>query len=529
LWERRLDTVEAKSFPLTESTDPNAIQGMFWFPDGRYVGYFDQLGRKLRKIDLQSGTLQSVADVSGNQMAGSANADGEIVFSTAATKGIQLVAATGGASRPVTTLDGSRNEDAHLWPRFLPDGRRFIYLSTGARREEWAVYGGSLDSLERRLIVRSQFMAEFAAPNTLLYVRGDTLLAQSLDLDTLDLLGEPEVVQQPVGGTGAGRLGVSVSDADVLVAASGAAVSQGMTLRRGLAWVDRHGKEESLPVPPRAYTYARLSPDGTRAALDVRDQEQDIWVWDFVRTTLTRVTFGQAQDRGPLWTSDSRRLLIASDRGGGTFDIYAQAADGTGSAERLTTNRNIFTMSSVSPDGSEVIFEAIEEELDLFALPLADPHRVRNVLRAPAAQRNAIISPDGRWLAYQSSESGLDEIYVRPNPDVGSGRWQVSTGGGTRPLWARNGRELFYVAPPERLMSVRFEPGSVWMASPPTELFARPGGLALFGANGTTYDVSADGTRFLMIQSQGGTGLGPEDSASRLVVTQNWMQVLTAD
>ena len=268
LWERRLDTLTSRSFSSTESADPNAIQGMFWFPDGRYVGYFDQLASKLRKVDIQNGTVQSISDAVGNQMGGSANETGQIIFSTTATKGVQLVTGGEGSASAITTIDTSRAEVAHLWPRFLPDGRRFLYLATTAeRRDDWAIYAGSLDSPERILVVRSEFMPEFARPNTLLYARGDTLLAQKIDLDTLTLTGEPQVVQQPVLGTLAGRMAVSLSDAGVLSYAGGLA---NISSRRTLVWIDRQGKEETLPVPARAYTYPRISPDGTRVALEIR-------------------------------------------------------------------------------------------------------------------------------------------------------------------------------------------------------------------------------------------------------------------
>ncbi len=539
VWIRNFDTVAPRSFPATESPDGNAAQGFFWFQDGRSVGFFDESGRALRKLDVESGTVQTLATIGGgNQIAGTANADGVVLFSTIASKGIQRVDAAGAAPAQATTIDAARQEAAHLWPRFLPDGRHFLFLSQTRSRDQWAVYVGSLDSPDRTLLVRSPFIAEFAPPDHLLYVRGDALLAQPLNLETLQLTGDPVLVQQPVSGTAAGRLGVSVSPGGALVHTGGSATPA--EARRTLAWIDRHGGEEPLTLPARAYSFLRISPDGTRVALDARDQENDIWVWDFARATLTRVTFGPALQRFPVWTPDSRRIAYISDEEG-TFSVYWQAADGTGTPERLTTALTGQTISSVTPDAAEVIFHAAgESETDLFAVGLGTGHPVRSLLQAPSFQRNGMVSPDGRWLAYQSNESARDEVYVRPYPDVAAGRWQVSTLGGTRPQWARNGRELFYLAPGGRLMSVQVQPGSAWVGSAPVELFGRAdlsesaAGLAagLFNnviqfTQGSTYDVSPDGTKFLVIKQVEGTQAAAPTTPTSLVVIQNWQALLT--
>ena len=194
--------------------------------------------------------------------------------------------------------------------------------------------------------------------------------------------------------------------------------------------------------PARSYVAPRLSPDGTRVALEVRDQENDIWVWDFVRETLTRVTFDPGIDWAPAWTPDGRRVVFGSQLGGGASSLFLRAADGSGAIERLTQSANIQLPSAVSPDGRHVIFGegTVATTDDVMMLTLDKDHRVQPLVQTPFFEDNGEISPDGRWLAYQSNDSGQPQISVRPFPDVNNGHWQVSTGGGIQPLWARNGR-----------------------------------------------------------------------------------------
>jgi Tol biopolymer transport system component len=228
----------------------------------------------------------------------------------------------------------------HLFPRFLPDGRHFLYLSEPADRDEWAIFVGSLDSPERRLLVRADSMAEFAPPDQVLFVRSDTLFAQTMDLNALTLVGEPVLVAQPMFVTIQGRAGVSVSDTGVLVYPTGPGLQSGGAPSRSVTWVGRDGREEPVGTAERGYVYPRISPDGTRVALDTRDAENDIWIWDFARKTLTRLTFTAALDRNPVWTPDSKRILFSSGSGA-TQNIFAVAADGTGTPERLSESPNL--------------------------------------------------------------------------------------------------------------------------------------------------------------------------------------------
>ena len=253
-------------------------------------------------------------------------------------------------------------------------------------------------------------------------------------------------------------------------------VSGGAAGARTLVWVDRLGHETAIPAPSRVYVYPRLSPDGTGVAIYVGDYEQDIWLWDLARTTLTRVTFDPGIDAYPVWTPDGRRLIFSSERAGAR-NLFWQAADGTGAVERLTDSPNLQNATAVSPDGRRLLFSETGTKTgeDVMQVELDGTHHVTPLVQSSFTERNGIISPDGRWLAYEANDSGQFEIYVRPFPEVNSGHWQVSTGGGTRPLWARNGQELFYLSPTGALMRVGVERSQSWAATTPTIMLVKEG------------------------------------------------------
>ena len=289
---------------------------------------------------------------------------------------------------------------------------------------------------------------------------------------------------------------------------------------RTLVWMDREGQEERLAAPPRNYVYPRLSPDGTRVALDVRDQEQDIWIWDFAREALTRLTFDPGQDTSPVWTPDSTRVVFSSTANGQP-NLYWKAADGTGEAERLTENTDAELGYAFSPDGESLVFRETQPDGgdELRVLSPTGDRGAETLLATEFVERNAELSPDGRWLAYQSNQSGQNEVYVRPFPTVDDGQWQISTSGGTQPLWASNGRELFYRRGAE-LMTVAVQTEPSFTPATPEVVFE---GNYHMGV-GRGYDVTSDGQRFLMIAQDGGA----EDPTAppSLIVVQNWFEEL---
>jgi eukaryotic-like serine/threonine-protein kinase len=288
-----------------------------------------------------------------------------------------------------------------------------------------------------------------------------------------------------------------------------------------LVWVDRQGHEEPLGVPARAYNLVRISPDGTRAALDIRDQDNDIWIWDFLRRTLTRLTFDLGLNRWIAWTPDGTRLAFSAQRDSAE-NIYWQAADGTGAAERLTQGAKPELPNSFSPDGKRLLFDTPDAgPRDIGIVNLDAERRAELLIQTPFDELNANFSPDGRWIAYESNESGRAEVYVRPFPDINSGRWQVSVGGGTRPVWARNSRELFYYVPPGKIMTVAVQPGSGFTAGTPQMVFE---GAYTAVNSGPVYDVSPDGRRFLMIKTA--ESATASSSPPQLVVVLNWLEEL---
>ena len=277
------------------------------------------------------------------------------------------------------------------------------------------------------------------------------------------------------------------------------------------------------------YFYPRISPDGTRIALDVKLGEDDIWIWDVTRATMTRLTFDAGEDEFPVWTPDGQRVAFASQRDGvGLHNLYWKAADGTGAVERLIESTSDQRPLAFSPDGTRLVYRdnSPERGVRLGVLSMNGERHAELLLATEFRERNGDLSPDGRWLAYGSDASGQLEIYVRPFPDTDGGRWQVSTGGGVKPLWGPTGRELFYLNPVGTLMGVPVETDpslSLGNAEVVVE-----GAYFTRGA-GRTYDISPDGQRFLMIREGGASGSNAEDPFAGLTqihVVQNWSEEL---
>jgi Tol biopolymer transport system component len=437
------------------------------------------------------------------------------------------VAAAGGPLTVLTRPDRAKGEADHVWPELLPGGRAVLFTIT-------AQSSGGLDAAQvavldlrtgsRKILVRGGTHAHYISSGHLVYGADGTLRAVAFDLARLETRGTavpvvPEVVTSGVGGVDAAFAGDGT-----LVYVSGR--ESAAAVQRTLVWVDRQGRETPIPAPPRAYVTPRLSPDGTRIALYAADQEQDLWVWDLARATLTRLTFESSSELNPTWMPDGRRLVYSSNRSGAQ-NLYVQAADGTGSATRLTEGPNQ-NPSGITSDGMRVVFHEVTptRQRDLRLLTLTPKPRVETLLDTPFDERDAIVSPDSRWLAYESNSSGRFEIYVRPFPNVGAGQWQVSNAGGVQPQWAPNGRELFYVAPDRALMAVPVEAdGATWNAGTPKRVID----ARYFAGIGTfftrQYDISSDGQRFVMIKDDGGADqtVAP---LPRVIVVQHWTEEL---
>jgi serine/threonine-protein kinase len=363
----------------------------------------------------------------------------------------------------------------------------------------------------RRDLISSGTAPHYSPTGHLIYAQAGTLFAAPFDPDTLSLTRDPTPVVQGVLQTNTGFPYYSFSDTGTLVYASGAAQTP-----RNLVLVARNGTEQPLPAPPREYDWPRLAPDGRRIAVEVSGQ---VWIYDTARDTLTRLTFAGTQNDGPAWTPDGTRIAVRSNREGAPGGIFWQMADGSGGDERLSTPEQVADLAqSFSPDGQFIAFTRPDPKTqrDLWILSVKDRSR-KVFLATPATEGAGRFSPDGRWLAYVSDESGRPEIYVQPFPGPG-GKWQISTDGGSEPAWNPNGRELFYRTG-DSMMAVPVTTQPSFSAGRPTELFKGTYLASTFPLTGTTYDVTRDGQRFLMIKDQAA-------SATQINVVVNWFQEL---
>ena len=520
---RALDELEA--VPLS---GVNGGRTPFFSPDSRWIGFFEE--GDLKKVAVTGGAVVTLSRELGNPEGASWGDDGTIVVSSIdGNIGLRRVSADGGAATPLTTPSAAQNP--HLTPSMLPGSRALLFSIWANTREDQQIAVLDLKSGQQKTLLRGAVAAEYLETGHLVYATVDdratvagTLWAVAFDLDRLAVLGEPVRVSETMGVDMFVDYAVSRTGALVYVPAR--------ALSRSLVWVDRTGRETAIDeLPPRPYDTVSLSPDGTRVAFGVFDQDFDIWTWDLARHSLTRLTFDPGVDTLPRWTPDGRQIVFQSERTG-VLNVYRVAADGSGSVERLTTSNSAHWPNSITPDGTALLFceQRPKTGFDILRLPL--PSRLAGgatrsnervseattLVASPSSEYAANISPDGRYFAYQSAESGgRFEIYVRPYRDASLGRWQISTEGGMAPIWARTGRELFYLDASNTLMTVSVD------TSGPRLTFGRPARVfeTKYAGNFYSYDVTPDGRRFLTMKNS--TADGPHQ-ARRMVVVLNWFE-----
>ena len=486
-------------------------RGPFFSPDGDWVGF--QAGGKLKKIPIHGGSAVNLCDAQ-RSFGAQWGADDTIVFAQP-NVGILRVSASGGTPE---LLIPEATREIYYGPQVLPRNNAVLFtVADGQRWDNARIVVHSLETGEQKVLIEQGRDARYLPSGHLVYVLTETLFAVPFDFDRLEVRGGSipmvEGVRGAFGISGAAHF--SVSDTGSLVYVPDFAPEN-----RTLVWVDRGGREEPLSAEPRLYTYPRISPDGSQLALDVRDRENDIWIWHFDRETLTRFTFDPGSEQYPVWTPDGRHVAYSSDHDG-PRNVYWKSADGTGSVEQLTESERATFPYAFSPDGDRLVFRRSGgSAADVGVFSRDGPSEL--LLATEHSEMNAEISPDGNFLAYESDESGRFEIYVRPFPSVDDGRWQVSAGGGTRPLWAPNGRELFYLAPQGELMArpVRTEPNFTFGNA---EMLLQ-GRIYVRGGDtpGRTYDISPDGKRFLMIKNADDDGT----SDPKLILVENWNEEL---
>lgn len=516
-----LATTDGKRFLYVRQMDSLAAQRLngtddavapFWSPDSRFIGFFSE--GKLRKIEAGGGPPQTLCDAQ-LPTGGTWNHDGVILFGSLTRKSIHRVSAAGGESSAVTTLDEGRSETEHWHPWFLPDGKHFLYYAWNGSEAETSIYVTSIDNADRKIVLKANSNVEYVAPGFILFARGSTLLAQQFDLSKLDPVGEPfPILENVVYTSNTGYSHFSVSENGVL------AYWSGTTTGRQLGWFDRAGKKIAAVGPPAEYNDVVLSPDEKKAVLQRLTSGDtsgsDLWLMDLARGVPSRFTFDSTGEDDPAWSADGSTVIFTVI-GDGKSGIYRKNSTGVGSEELLGKFDGIGGDGlDWSRDSKSVLFPATGTGtgLDLWLLPLA-PSGAQQAypwLNSPFNEFQGRFSPDGRWVAYVSNESGRPEVYVRSFPD-GGGQWQVSTTGGAQPIWRRDGKELFYIGADRRLMAVEIRSAAGFETATPVELFqTQVAGYTL----PNRYAASADGQRFL-INTQ-----VEETSQTPITVVLNW-------
>ncbi|MBI2149073.1 MAG: PD40 domain-containing protein, partial [Acidobacteria bacterium] len=516
LWVRPFDAPASQ--PLAETA---GAQHPFWSPDGRFIGFF--AGGKLKKVEISGGIPLTLCNVRANVGEGGTwNKDGAILFSTEIASNLFRVSENGGEPVAVTKLGDK--ETGHVWPQFLPDGRHFIYLSLGKAAEDSAVYAASLDGESPKRIVKSEGRAAYAAGH-LFFVRENVLMAQPFDPERFELTGEPvRVAEQVASGLTSGRAGFAVSESGTVAYRTN--VSQDGSQQ--FAWFDRGGKRTDIVTDPAQYRTHDLSPGGRRLAAhrhDANSNKGDIWIVELDRRLSTRFTFDNAHSLAPIWSPDGSRIAYASVKEGAVADLYQKLASGAANEELLLKTTESKQTLDWSRDNRFILFEAADPKtrLDLWVLPLSGDRKPVPFLKTPFNERKGRFSPDGKWIAYTSDESGQQQVYIQPFPPNG-GKWQISTAGGLEPQWRGDGKELFYLSAQAQdapLMAVPIKWTSVPEAGRPQELF--PISTGNMGVDNTNHYVAApDGQRFV-IQVNTAERQAEVDS---IIVLVNWLASL---
>jgi serine/threonine protein kinase len=504
LWIYEPGSQEATSIANTEGAN-----FPFWSPDSRSLGFFAD-GR-LKRVDITGGPVQTLCEAP-NGRGGTWNQDGVILFTPSGQLGTGLyrIAASGGTPTQITFPDREHGEDSHRWPVFLPDGIHYLYLAMdlSGRKVLSEIFLGSLNSNERRLITQATANVAYAQPGYLLFYRNQTLFAQRFDTKKFVLSGEPTPILTNLQYlTRIARAVFATTESGLLVAQKGgdSGVSQ-------MLWFDRKGQQVGVASKPGVYGNLSLAPNGKFVATDAMDpgsQNTDIWTYDLTTESAKRLTFDPAIDSSPIWSPDSSRIVFCSDRAQ-RFNLYLKDATGAQEEKVIPQEGLDRYPTDWSHDGKYVLYERGN---DLWFVTLTD---LRSTLffKGLSTPRAGRFSPDGKWVAYASNESGRVEVYVTSFPEA-HGKWQVSNAGGEQPKWRSDGKEFYYLAPDGKIMAAPVTTGAKFDAGTPVALFqANPRELVATSEQ-FSYDVSKDGQKFL-INTQLKTAMTP------MSVVINW-------
>ena len=520
LYLRSMGALEARMIPGTAGAG-GALTNPFFSPNGESVGFFES--GQLKRIGISGGAAVVICGAT-NPFGVSWGPDNMILFGQ--PEGIMRVSANGGT--PELVIKANDGEEMY-GPQLLPGGDSVLFSSTTAfgpsRWDAAQIVVQSLATGMRTVVVQGGSDARYFPTGHLVYALEDALFAVAFDADRLAVTSGavPQVqgVMRAGGSTGAANYGVS--NGGTLIYGTGVAGLKPRTL----VWADRDGREEPLRLPPAEYGWAQVSPDGSRVAVSTADAQgnQDVWVSELARGTLSRVTTEPEIDNDPVWTPDSRRIVFPSRRKDGRFGFYLAAADGTGAAELLLLSETggFFRAYGWSRDGNMLVFDYGEPKErgnigNIGILSIKSGQRWKPLLQTAAHEVSPALSPDGEWVAYASDQTGRLEVYMERFPDLGDRR-QISTDGGAAPLWSPDGRELFYRRG-DTMMVVAIGGGQTLSVGNPKALFQG----TYFGDNNGSrrYDIDPTGKRFLMIKESSNDEAAPE----RLIVVQNWTEEL---
>jgi Tol biopolymer transport system component len=504
LWIYEPGTQEATSIANTEGAN-----FPFWSADGRSLGFFAD-GR-LKRVDITGGPVQTLSEAP-NGRGGTWNKDGVILFTPSGQLGTGLyrIAASGGTPTQITFPDRERGEDSHRWPVFLPDGIHYLYLAMdlSGRKILSEIFLGSLNSNEKRLVTQAIANVAFAQPGYLLFYRNQTLFAQRFDTKKFVLSGEPTPILTDLQYlTRIARVVFASSETGLLVAQKG-----GDTGVSQMLWFDRKGQQVGVASKPGEYGNISLAPNGKFVAADTMDpgsQNTDVWTYGLTTESAKRLTFDPAIDSSPVWSPDSSRIVFCSDRAQ-RFNLYLKDATGAQDEKVIPQEGLDRYPTDWSHDGKYVLYERGN---DLWFVSLSDLHNTL-FLKGLSTPRAGRFSPDGKWVAYASNESGRWEVYVTSFPEA-HGKWQVSNAGGEQPKWRNDGKEFYYLAPDGKIMAAPVTTGAKFDAGTPVALFQANPREMVATSEQSSYDVSKDGQKFL-INTQLKTAMTP------LSVVTNW-------
>jgi Tol biopolymer transport system component len=493
IYVRRLDQLQAAPLSGTEGAE-----SPFFSPDGQWIGFF--AGGKLKKVSVTGGAAVTLCDVPSGR-GGAWAEDGTITFSPSNVAGASLwrVSSAGGKPEALTTL--AEREMTQRWPQVLPGGKAVLYMgasTTGGTYDDANLVVQPLPTGTRKVVVRGGHYGRYLPSGHLVYVHQGTLFAVPFDLDRLEATGQPVPVLEGVTSGGAGGAQFAVSANGTLVYAPGPSARGDAPIH----WMGRDGRATALRAISADWSEPHFDPTGRLLAMDINDGKQtDVWVYDWARDTLSRLTFDAGENRNPVWTPDGKRIVFSSNRAdGSTPNLYWQRADGTGEVQRLTDSKKIQYAASWHPSGKFLAFTEpnAQSGADLMILPIEGdetsgwkPGKPTVFLSSPFIKSEPIFSPDGRWLAYFSNESGRNEVYVRPFPGPG-GKWQISTGGGTFPTWSRTKHELLFGIVDQIMVASYSADGDSFRADKPRR-WSETG--YLFRPRGKSWDLHPDGER----------------------------------